>query len=63
MLFDEKIYKREKWLIHQHSGFAVTFPVFLYSLEKVEYEVKDCAPEDIARFIKRIFVDLQLAIE
>lgn len=41
MLFDEKIYKRERWMVHTTHGFSGTLPVFLYSLEKVEYEVKD----------------------
>lgn len=63
MLFDEKNYKRERWMVHTTHGFSGTLPIFLYSLEKVEYEVKEWAPEDIMKFIKRIFVDLQLAIE
>jgi hypothetical protein len=63
MLFDEKIYKPEKWKVHTTHGFSMTLPTFLYSLEKVEYEVKECTPEEISKFMKRIFVDLQLAIE
>jgi len=63
MLFDEKNYKRERWKIFTTHGFSSIQPIFLYSLEKVEYEVKACSPEDIMNFIKRIFVDLQLAIE
>jgi hypothetical protein len=41
MLFDEKIYKRERWMAHTAHGFSATLPVFLYSLERVEYEVKE----------------------
>lgn len=63
MLFDEKIYKQERWMVHTTHGFSGTLPVFLYSLEKVEYETKEIDAEDVAKFIKRIFVDLQLAIE
>lgn len=63
MLFDEKIYKRERWMVHTTHGFSSTMPIFLYSLQKIEYEAKMCSPEDIMKFIKRIFVDLQLAIE
>ena len=63
MLFDEKIYKRERWKIHTTHGYSMIMPIFLYGLEKVEYEVEECSPEDIAKFIKVIFVDLQLAIE
>lgn len=63
MFFDEKIYKPEKWKVHTTHGFSVTMPVFLYCLEKVEYEIKESTPEDISKFIKRIFVDMQLAIE
>jgi hypothetical protein len=40
LLFDEKIYKRERWMVHTTHGFSGTLPIFLYSLEKVEYEVR-----------------------
>ena len=63
MLFDERIFKRERWKVHTTNGFSGIQPVFLYCLEKIEYEVKPCSPDDIINFIKRIFVDMQLAIE
>lgn len=34
MLFDEKIYKQQKWMVHTTHGFSGTLPIFLYSLEK-----------------------------
>ena len=63
LLFDEKIYKRERWKVHTTHGFSGIQPVFLYCLEKVEYEVKEWTQNEIVDFIKRIFVDMQLAIE
>ena len=63
LLFDERIYKRERWKVHTTNGFSGIQPIFLYCLEKVEYEVKQCTAEDIISFLKRIFVDMQLAIE
>ncbi|CAI2362010.1 unnamed protein product [Moneuplotes crassus] len=63
MLFDEKIYLRERWKVHTTHGFSVTLPVFLYGLERVEYKIENCTPEDIQNLIKSIFDELQLAIE
>jgi hypothetical protein len=34
MLFNEKIYKQKKWMVHTTHGFSGTLPIFLYSLEK-----------------------------
>jgi len=39
-LFDEKIYKRKRWYVHNSQGFCSTLPIFVYSLEKVEYTEK-----------------------
>ena len=63
MLFDERIYKRDRWKVHTTHGFSGIQPIFLYCLEKVEYDVKEWTHEEIIEFIKRIFVDMQLAIE
>ena len=35
----------------------------MYDIQKIEHQLEECTAEDIARFIKRIMVDLQLAIE
>lgn len=39
-LFNERIYKRQRWMINTTHGFCSTLPNFIYSLEKIEYYSK-----------------------
>ena len=62
-LFDERIYKQQRWVVNSTKGFSSTLPLFMYSVTKIEYEEEEWSAEDVARFIKRIMIDLQLAVE
>ena len=32
-LFDERIYKQERWVVHTTRGFSSTLPIFMYNLQ------------------------------
>ena len=40
MLFHEKNFTRQEWIIQSTNGYSSTMPLFLYVLEEIEYVEK-----------------------
>ncbi|CDW84264.1 cyclin-y-like protein [Stylonychia lemnae] len=63
MLFHENNFTRHEWIIQTTSGYSSTMPLFLYSLEEIEYIEKPAAEGDLILFMRKIFEKMQLASE
>ena len=62
-LFHEYNFMPHMWTIESTGGFSTTLPYFFFYFEKVDYEERHPASEDIMRFIRDVMDKMQLTTE